>query len=96
MIQILLAATRIAAGGLQMAVGKAANPHLGPGWRNRETFDARNVAAVAQAFAVAVDVDETLAIHLPGEAGLFVENVAKLSNAGQLFGWELNNGRGAH
>ena len=81
-VDVLLAAAVVAAGGLQMAVGVAANPDVGPGRRNRERVDARELAFVAKAAAVAVEVVEAFAVQLANEARLLVDDVTESREAG--------------
>src|SRR5439155_12301566 len=58
-IAILLATALVAADGLQMAVGAGTDPHLGPGRRDDDRADARDLVRIAQALSVGIDVDES-------------------------------------
>ncbi len=60
-VAVLLAAARIAAGGLHVALAEAANPDVCPGRRNGERADALQRLLIAHRFAVRVAVGEALA-----------------------------------
>src|SRR5690606_9657024 len=83
MVDILLAAARIAARRLQMAVPVAADPHLGPGRRDHQRAQAVQSGAVAQSPASLIAVDEALSRASPREAGI---GVADIGEAGMVRG----------
>src|SRR6185312_2396714 len=74
-IAVLLAPARIAAGGLQMAIGLAANPYLPIGRRYGQGADARQLPAVGDAGAIGIVITEALAAAYATEPGLFVTGV---------------------
>ena len=58
MITILLAATIVAPGCLEVAVGRGANPHLLVGRRNRESIQAKNARFIANLFSLGIEIRE--------------------------------------
>jgi hypothetical protein len=80
-IAVLLAAARVAAGGLQVSQFERADPHAGPGRRNRQCADARQRLGVAHGLAVGVDVAELRAVLLARDARHVVVHVAQAGGA---------------
>ncbi len=64
-IEVLLAAPRIAAGGLEMAGGIGADPYRLVGWRNRQRLDSRERSLVLDPLALRIDVIEARARAAP-------------------------------
>jgi hypothetical protein len=93
-VAILLAATRIATGGLQMAERMRADPHFFAGGRNRQQADAIQRRALRDAPAICVCVEE-------GRRSLAALLAAMPANAGSAVGeitqravyWFLTSGR---
>src|SRR5690606_32921996 len=57
-VAVLLAAARIASGGLQVATRRRADPDLAIGRRDRQRADARQRVRIAHAAAVGIEVAE--------------------------------------
>lgn len=87
-ITVLLAPPRIAAGGLQMAVGIGADPHVGVGGRDCQRVDARHVRGVADALALRIEVSELAAQLAAGDAGGAVVDVMQAGGEG----WGVGHG----
>jgi hypothetical protein len=75
----LLAAARIAPGGLQMALGVGADPHVGIGRRDGEGVDPLDFVGVGQALAVAVEILEPAPQFAAAQARLAVINVVQVT-----------------
>src|SRR6185503_21217947 len=75
-IAVLLAAARIAAGRLEVAIAVRADPHLFPGRRNRERLDAREDLLVAHCAAARQAVAEAAVVARAGDARRRVADVA--------------------
>jgi hypothetical protein len=71
-VAVLLAAPRIAAGGLQMTAWIGADPHLGVGGRDRQAPDAVELCGVADRAARGAQIHEAFAAPHPGPAGCVV------------------------
>ena len=84
-VDVLFAAAGIAAGGLQMPVGLAADPDVRPRRRNCERLDAIDMTSIPQPASVAVQILEARAVHMASEAGLVVYDIFQVGEAGQLF-----------
>ena len=81
-VAVLLAAQAIAAGHLQMGGGRGGNPHLRPGGRNHEAFDAGQRVGGGDFLALRVVVREPPgAGGLAGQAGALVGGVAQAGHA---------------
>ncbi len=76
-VAVLLATASVAAGGLQVALRVAANPHIGVGRRDHQRGDARQGFAVAHALPLGVEVDEAVAPATPGQARLAVVDIVQ-------------------
>src|SRR5262249_54129831 len=83
-VEVLLAAAGVAAGGLQMAVGPRADPDLGPGGRDRQRLDAAERFGVVDVLALGPAVAETAAGANPANPGAVVEVVAQSGSFGGL------------
>jgi hypothetical protein len=79
MVTVLLASARIAAGGLQVSERVRTDPDVAPGRRDRERFDAVQLALVAQRRAGCGDVAEAFACALTSDPWCGVGDVAKTS-----------------
>ena len=86
MVAVLLAASGVAARRLDMAVGLGADPHVGPGRRDRELADALQRGRVAHGFAVRLEIDESLAHPLAPDAALVVGDVCQAGGFGRIAG----------
>jgi hypothetical protein len=65
-VLVLLAAARIAPGRLQVAVGTRADPHVGPGRRDRQLADALQRGFVVHRAAAVVEVlPAAVGVHAP-------------------------------
>ncbi|KAG1433533.1 hypothetical protein G6F57_022078 [Rhizopus arrhizus] len=69
-VAVLLAPTRIATGGLQVAVGVRADPHGSVGRRDGQRADAVQGGGIAHRVAVGIAVAESLAGAAAADAGL--------------------------
>ena len=67
-IAVLLAATGVAAGRLDMAVSLGTDPDVGPRRRNHQVFDALRGVVIGEEFAVGTVVGKPLAAALPDDA----------------------------
>ncbi|MNH13783.1 hypothetical protein D3C79_733650 [compost metagenome] len=74
-VAVLLAATRIAPCGLQVALRVGADPHVGVGRRDHQGGDARQRFTVAHTLALGIQIDETVTPAAPAQAGLAIVNV---------------------
>ena len=77
MIAVLLAPARVAAGGLQVAVRVGADPHLGPGRRDRQRADAPQRLGIADRRAVRADGSRSRFSRMAGYAGRGVADIAQ-------------------
>src|SRR5438309_874372 len=59
MVAILLAAARVSADGLQMAVGTGTDPYVAPCRRNDDRTDARDLVRITQALSIGIEIDES-------------------------------------
>ena len=64
MVEVLAAPGVVGADGLQVAVGARADPHVGPGRRDRQRLEPGHVVG-AERCAELVEVDETVAAAPP-------------------------------
>jgi len=74
-IPVLLALARITAGGLEVAIVGAANPHIAPGRGDRERADAPQRAPVAHGITVGMAVVKGLAAAPAHDAGRGIGDV---------------------
>lgn len=77
MVAILLAASRVASGGLQMTVLYGADPHIGPRGRNHQRPNAGEGLRAANAPALHVEIDEAFAVRLLADARPFIAHVTQ-------------------
>src|SRR5690349_21144104 len=75
-IAVLLATASITAARLNVTVRQLADPHVGPGRRNRERLDPRENRIVVHWGILPVDVHETRACHAAADAGTRIADVA--------------------
>src|SRR5690606_31614383 len=68
-VAVLLAATRVAAGGLQVAARVGADPDLGPGRRDRQLAEPRQHVAIAHPAAIRSEVGEATTMAAAANAG---------------------------
>ncbi|MNL03481.1 hypothetical protein D3C87_1240200 [compost metagenome] len=102
-IEVLLAAARIAARGLEMPSGIGADPYRLVGRRNRQGLDARERGLVIDPLALGIDVVKARARAAPRDPRLAVIGMAQPHGAqrrvdrllGSLCG-RRGDGRGAH
>src|SRR5213078_4695351 len=85
-VSILLPAASVAAGRLQVPVGRTADPHVGPRRRNRERADTRQRGHVVHGRAVGVDVPERPPGAPPPQTGLLVDDVAQIGYGNERHG----------
>src|SRR3569623_496040 len=90
-ITVLLAAARIAAGGLQMTIRQWTNPRLAPRRRNGERLDARERIGRPHHMTGRVDITKILTVRLPPYAWRAIGDVAQRRVARRL----LRGGRGS-
>lgn len=76
MVAILLAAARIAAGGLQVALRIGADPYAGIGRWNSQGIDAADHSGVAYLLASRIEINKALALASSGEAVATVAGIA--------------------
>ena len=67
-VEVLAASGGVGAGGLQVAVGDRADPHIGPGWRDHQCLDALDLLGV-QRVPMGVGIAETLVAPPPSVTG---------------------------
>src|SRR3954471_15553397 len=79
-IAVLLAAASVPTGRLQVPVRRSADPHVGPGRRDRQRLDSLDLLAW-QGLAVCVGVLKALAASAPGESGLAVGHIPEAGRA---------------
>ncbi|MNJ51374.1 hypothetical protein D3C77_466760 [compost metagenome] len=82
MIAILLAATGIAPGGLDMTLRVGADPHIGIGRGNGQGLDPRQGGGVADTLAAGIEVDEPAAQGFAAQARLAVFDVVQAGGEG--------------
>ena len=68
-VEVLLAAALVDAGGLDVAAGVRADPHVLPGRRDHQLVDARQDLGILDALAVGVEDREAAAAPTPAQAG---------------------------
>ncbi|MNE59982.1 hypothetical protein D3C80_1551040 [compost metagenome] len=83
-VAVLLAATGIATGCLQMPLRVGADPHICVGRRNHQRGYARKGGAVAHPLAIGIQVNEAVAPASPGQARLAVVNVVQAARQGAV------------
>src|SRR4051794_3200895 len=83
-IPVLLAATVVTAGRLQMAVRPRTDPDIAPGRWNRQGADACERDFVAHPLTTGIDVTEAALGRLPGDARVGVRRIAEPGRAGDL------------
>jgi hypothetical protein len=82
MVAVLLASARVAARGLQVAVGLRADPDIGPGRGNHERLDALERGFVRDRLALGREVAEAILARFAPDAGLVVVDVAQAGSLG--------------
>ena len=85
-IAVLLAPPGVPAGGLEMAVGRGADPHIGVGRRDRELSDPLQRLLVGDPLPVLADVGEPGARALAADPRARVADVAQARLGGGLVG----------
>ena len=81
-IPILLAASRIAAGGLEMSVRNRTNPNVFPCGRNDKRANPPQGRRIGDCLAVGVCVVKTFPGAMPADARAFIADIAKLCRLG--------------
>jgi len=76
----------ITAGGLQMTIVSAANPHIAPRGRNGERTDAAQRAPVAHRAAVGMAIKKRLAAALARDARRGIGDIPQTRRAGAIVG----------
>jgi len=76
MIAVLLASARVAGRGLNVTVGNRTDPDVAIRRRNRQSFDASELALVFDGLAVRIEIRKIPAAQLARNAGPRVVNVA--------------------
>src|SRR5437762_285563 len=74
-VTILLASSRVAARGLNMAIWGGADPHVGPRWRNSQTFYAEQALFVGDCFIFCIKVVELISLSCACVPGAIVTDV---------------------
>ncbi len=85
MVDVLLASSLVAAGGLDMPPRIGADPDVGPGRRDHQLGDAVFRAGAVDDAAVGVDIGEALAGLAAGKAGIGVVHIDE-AGGGRLLG----------
>jgi len=76
-VAILFASTRVARRGLNVPVRNRTNPDVTVCGRDRERFDASELALVLDGFPVRIEIGEMPSAQLPRDAGPRVVDVAQ-------------------
>ena len=82
MVSILLAPACVPTSGLEMAAGIAADPHVGPGGRNRQLLYAGEVGTSLDLGTVIADVDEAAPSLAPPDSGAVIRSPAQAGALG--------------
>jgi len=86
-VAVLFAPARVAAGGLQVAIGAGTDPHGGIGRWNGQRADALQGGGIAHGMTIGIAIGKTLAGADAAETGLGVIDVAQAGGArGLAFG----------
>ena len=96
-VAVLAAPARVQPGGLQVALGQRADPHLGVGRRNGQAADAFQFALIAQPVAVGLAVAKALApAHAPQarHVALHIDQAARQALARRRAVWRASGRRG--
>src|SRR5258706_6767638 len=83
-IAVLLTASSVAAGGLEVTVGPLADPDVRPRRRDRQLLDALDHLAVLDRFPLWIEKRKPLACLATANAGLVVGDVAQARDLGAL------------
>ena len=83
-VAVLLASAVVARGGLDMAFGIGTDPHVGPGRRNRERFDAHALGCGRDARAARRVVDPAGSGAPPGDSGDAVGDIMQPRAGGRV------------
>src|SRR6185437_7359531 len=81
MVAVLFPSLGVAPGGLQMAIGPWGDPHIGPGGRNVQRFDAGEMRRIGERPAIRQDVVEAAGAGSPEYTGLGVSHIMKPGEA---------------
>jgi hypothetical protein len=84
MIAVLLAALRVPARGLDVAVGKRANPHVGPSRRDCQNPDPFQHVRLGELRAVGARVRESFSSFLPTYTGPSIRNISQAHGFGSF------------
>jgi hypothetical protein len=97
-VDVLLAPSRIATHGLDVAVRIGADPHARPCRRNAQRLEARERVGIADDPTVGIAVDEAFARAVPRDPGRAIADITELRDLGgdeRIEGRQIETDRGA-